>query len=237
MWRYNLGKGGLTSPPFFVWIFITFVIMAVLGKGILDGFKGKLDGLVGQKRNGHSTISQHRDGADINWSLQTDHERTRMSALCTIYGFMDKAFFNQMFCEGPKTMNAQFRMIKANYKHCDGLNITFGDDMIKYHSILQPLTNTVWGLWTTPGIITYSSRNSVLRRGESLTDVYYFLYYLPAEKLWFTRVGPVTRATQNYSFAVPARPNGTVYYQAFFFVSADGKRVSQVKSRVGVRPN
>lgn len=91
--------------------------MAILGKGILDGFKGKMDGLVGQKRNGHSTISQHRDGDTINWSVQTDNQRTRMSLIRGVYGSFSTSQVQYFFNIGDSKSSKFFKFVKRNYKN------------------------------------------------------------------------------------------------------------------------
>lgn len=91
--------------------------MAILRKGILDGFTGNMDGLTGQKRSGHSTISQRREGQTTNWSVQTDNERTKMAYLRVMWQTMNVSTVSRMYNYNPKGYSKFMLFVKANYDH------------------------------------------------------------------------------------------------------------------------
>lgn len=236
MYDFRKRKGGLASSPFFIWAPITIAVMAILGKGILDGFTGKMDGLVGQKRNGHSTISQYRDGSDINWSLQTDAQRTRMSFLSSQLRKIPEAIRNAIWAEGPDSMSTFLKAIQANYKDCSTSAFVPTSNFVKYHSLPPAIHRSAISTW--PGSTTVTvAWSATMRRGkEAASDIPYILFYLPNEDNWFCFKGYAPRSTAPQAYVIGARPNGTPYYTILIFVSADGKLVSEPIVQYKIKP-
>lgn len=203
--------------------------MASIYKGILGGIVGKLDGLQGQVRNGHPTISQHKEGSDIQWSLQTDAERTKMSFLSSRFRQLPRALVNQMFYEGNPRIQPWFRMVKANYDHCTISTYTPHNDMIGKHTLPQPITNNVWAQLRANGATTWSWRNVLLRPKESMTDVVIPLMYFPDTQTFFYLTNPTLRSAGSISVNTGARAIGTRYVIILIMRSANGKWVSKAK--------
>lgn len=207
--------------------------MATIKKGILGGIRGKLDGLTGQKRGIHDTISVNPRVDSIDWSSQTELERERMKFLCNSFRKLTVARVNQMFMEGPKNMTPFLRMVKANYKHCTNSRLTITDSMILKATMMKPLSFFNTNPMLSNGSMGYIWRNTPIRANESATDIALLFTYFPATDQWVDNSGVRVRSQGALTVNIGAKPSGTEYYQIMMFMRADGKAVSypEIKHR------
>jgi hypothetical protein len=210
--------------------------MATIKKGILGGITGKLDGLYGSKRGIHDTITVNPRIDDIEWSVQTQNERTRMAFLSALFKQIPSDVFAQMFIEGPKDTPRFFRMIRANYEFATASSYTPHLDMIPYASIPRPITFNTWFQLLPSGATTFTWRAAPARQNESATDICERFLYFPAINQMLRLSNVRTRNQLSSTSNTGARPSGMVVYPIMFFLSADGKRSSYVKTMRYVVP-
>lgn len=210
--------------------------MATIKKGILGGITGKLDGLYGSKRGIHDTIAVNPRIDEVEWSVQTQNERTKMAFLSALFKQIPSNVFAQMFVEGPKDTPPFFRMIRANYQFATVNSYTPHQDMIAFASIPRPITFNTWFQLLPTGATTFTWRAAPVRANELGTDICERFLYFPATNQMYRLTNVRTRSQLSSTSNTGARASGTVVYPIMFFLSADGKRTSYVKTMRYVVP-
>lgn len=200
--------------------------MGIIRKGILGGFSGKVGNLVGSERMGKDTIANYREGDTINWSLQTDAERTRMSYLSQFLNACPDDMVTTFWPIRKKYCNSYFTAISDNYGHTsDVTGFTPTSTMVKRYKMMHNPLDIV-PVWRSSGSGSITWSGSQFGGNQKATDLVTVVYWVPSQNRVIYQKDRFVRSVGFNSTTIVPMPIGTVYWCFVFFRSVDGKLTS-----------
>lgn len=198
-------------------------------KGILGPFRGKVGTVVGAVWRG---INYLRSLPDVSETDPTPAQLNVRAKLTLITGFLrylktDIDVGYQQFKKGITPMNAAVSYhLKYAVTGTTAANYAVNYDKVVVSVGHLPQVDDYDIVMDTPNKIKYNWTNSLEVDDPSNTDRLRLVVYNPVKDKWVTLKNAAPRSAQTYTLSIPAAFSGDAVYTWMYFVSADGKEVS-----------
>ncbi|MBE9599465.1 DUF6266 family protein [Pedobacter sp. MC2016-24] len=198
-------------------------------KGILGPFRGKVGNVVGAIWRG---IQYLKSLPDVSGANPTPAQLNIRAKLTLITGFLrnlkaDIDVGYQQFKKGITPMNAAVSYhLKYAVKGVNAANYTIDYDKVMVSVGKLPAVEDYELVVDAPGKIKYTWTHTLEADDPSLTDRLRLVVYNPAKDKWVMLKNAAARSAKTYTLNVPALFGGDDVYTWMYFVSLDGKQVS-----------